>query len=221
MNQDNVFLKSEGDSWFLRNKDKLAKKHDDFANDSIISILKQYSIKPRKILEIGCSNGWRLDLLQKTYHAECAGVDPSDLAIQDGKKRYPKLILHRALASKLPMKDSFDLVIISFVFHWIAREELLKSVAEVDRMVQDDGFLLISDFAPDVATRVPYHHLPNENVYTYKANYSEIFTSSTLYTEIAYFTFNHDSDNLGAKSDSSSRGFCSLIRKSLEGFTAR
>lgn len=220
MNQDSIFFDYEGDNWFTRNKDKITKKRSVSSEDQVLKMLGEYGIKPRRILEVGCSNGWRLNNLQKKYKAECVGVEPSAEAVRDGKKRYPKLKLQRALASKMPIEGSFDLVIVSFVFHWIARDGLLKSVSEIDRLVKNEGFLIISDFSPDVPTRVLYHHLPEKNVYTYKLDYPKIFTSTAIYTPVGRFTFSQDYDKLDAKVDSSGRGACTLLRKSLKSFSA-
>ena len=218
MNQEKKFFENEGNNWFMRNKRALSDAHDAIKQDWILVMLEKYGIKPHRILEIGCSNGWRLDVLQKKYGAECVGVEPSIAAIEDGKQRYPLLKLHRGLASKLSIEGTFDLVIVPFVFHWVGRAELLRSVAEVDRVVADGGFLMISDFAPDAPMRTVYHHLPNEGVYTYKIDYANIFTSTALYSMVARFTFGHDSGKLETKVDSSARGVCVLLRKSFTDF---
>lgn len=218
MNQNKIFLETEGDNWFIRNKQAISDTPHARKKDWVSVMLDKYKIKPRRILEIGCSNGWRLEALRKKYKAECVGIEPSLKAINDGKKRYPALKLQRGLASKLPITEVFDLVIVSFVFHWVGREELLQSVAEVDRVVEDNGLIIISDFAPNAPIRVPYHHLPNKDVYTYKMDYAKIFTSTALYSLIARFTFNHSCDKLTAVVDASHRSDCVLLRKSLTGF---
>lgn len=44
--------------------------------------------------------------------------------------------------------------------------------------------MIIEDFNPSSACKVPYHHLYDKEVYTYKQNYSDIFVSSKLYNII-------------------------------------
>lgn len=215
-NQDAIFFKREGNQWFKRNKAKVEKKED-----GALFLLQQYNIIPKKVLEIGCSNGWRLAKIRKKYGCKCVGIDPSLEAINDGKKKYPDILLKRGLASTLPLKENFDVVIIYFVLHWISRETLLKSIAEIDRVVADGGYLMIGDFSPDVPTSVAYHHLPGKNVNTYKLDYANIFNSTFLYTKIASMTFEHDKNffsSLSPRVSSQDRAICSLLRKSLNDF---
>ena len=218
MNQDDIFFNSEGDQWFIRNQVKITERHNDKMDDPVLMMIDKCGLKPSQVLEIGCSNGWRLDLIKQKYGAHCVGVEPSLQALADGQKNYPTLELYRGRAAALPVENTFDLVVVPFVFHWVDRGELLRSVAEVDRVVADQGFLLISDFAPDGPTRVPYHHLPEKEVYTYKMNYSEIFTATALYQLVAHFTFSDSCDRVGAVDNSASRGACILLRKSANGF---
>jgi len=220
MNQDDIFFNSEGDQWFIRNQAKITERHNDKTDDPVLTMIDKSGLKPNQVLEIGCSNGWRLDLIKRKYGVRCVGVEPSLQAVEDGQKNYPSLELYRGRASALPIEDTFDLVVVPFVLHWVARDELLHSVAEVDRVVADQGFLIISDFAPDWPMRVPYHHLPNQEVYTYKMNYSEVFIATGLYQLVAHFTFNHDCDKVKAVDNSASRGACTLLRKSSDGFTS-
>jgi hypothetical protein len=119
-----------------------------------------------------------------------------------------------------PVDGQFDLVIVNYVLHWIDRSTLAWSICAIDGFVRDGGLLLLGDFLPDCQQRRRYHHMPEECVYTYKQNYSEIFTSLGLYKELARFTYNHDEpDSYSLQPTlSSSRGFCSLLNKSLDGY---
>lgn len=219
MNQDKVFLECEGDQWFLRNKIALE-------NDSkfdwpcyLIDLLEQKE-EIRTIVELGCSNGWRLhQLSQKLGQGQFVGVDASLEAIQEGKRLYPEVNLHQGLLSQVPLQEEFDLVIIYSVLHWIDRNTLAQSIAEIDRITKDGGFLLIGDFFPDFQHRRHYHHLPGEKVYTYKQDYAKIFESLGTYKEIARFTFHHDNRKLAIETcESSSRFTCVMLHKSLYSF---
>lgn len=219
MNQDKVFLECEGDQWFLRNKIALE-------NDSkfdwpcyLIDLLKQKE-EIRTIIELGCSNGWRLhQLSQKLGQGQFVGVDASLEAIQDGKKLYPELSLHQGLLSQVPLQEEFDLAIVNGVLCWVDRSSLVQSITEIDRLIKDGGFLLIGDFLPDFQHRRHYHHRPTEKIYTYKQDYAKIFESLGTYKEIARFTFNHDKRQLAIEPcESSSRYSCVMLHKSLYGF---
>ncbi len=59
MKQKSIFLKSEADAWFDRNKENLSKRdfEDDYTVKAILDISKSSSNKKLKILEIGCGGG--------------------------------------------------------------------------------------------------------------------------------------------------------------------
>jgi len=210
-NPEEIFLKKEGDNWFKRNK---GTAWEGGRWDPPLYLMEQYSLRPKRVLEIGCSNGWRLAEIIKKHHVKCVGVEPSPLAIKEGKKKNSKVIFKRGIASSLPLEETFDLVIINFVLHWVSREFLFKVIAEIDRVVADEGYLIIGDFLPDNPTKVRYHHLPKEEVYTYKQDYTQIFTVSALYQRVATISFDHEKYLLSSKTNSQHRGGCSLLRKS-------
>ena len=58
-------LKKEADNYFKRNIKKLSSQN--FDNNFTLESLEICKIKPKKILEIGCFNGYRLEQLRKYY----------------------------------------------------------------------------------------------------------------------------------------------------------
>ena len=124
----------------------------------------------------------------------------------------------RGLASEIPTQEKFDLVIVNFVLHWVAREELLRSISEIDRIVEDGGHLVVGDFLPDQPTMTNYHHLPGENVYTYKLDYADIFTSSSLYRAVSRMTFSEGKHDFSTNVPSADRAAVTLLQKSLNDF---
>jgi SAM-dependent methyltransferase len=217
--QDYIFLEGEGDSWFNRNSEAINEIKFDFPT-YLIDLIKDKS-GIRKIAELGCSNGWRLKKLQEIFpDILLSGIDASAAAIKDGQKKYPHLELHQGLLADIPLREEYNVVIVYFVFHWVDRSSLAKSIAEVDRLVRDGGMLIIGDFYPDFPQRRRYHHLPEDNVFTYKQNYSAIFESFGTYKEITKFTGNHDQEkDLAIQTcDSSSRFTCSVLHKSLTNY---
>lgn len=217
MNQDNIFLNYEGDNWFKRNMSSLLKTD---THDLIIEMIQLYNISPKNVLEIGASNGWRLNEINKRYGSVCVAVEPSELAIKDGEERYPHVKFQRAVVNELPFANNqkFDLIIINFVFHWIGREQLLKSVSEIDRVLSDGGFLIIGDFMPDSPNKVKYHHIKDKNVWTYKQDYAEIFTSSNVYKLIGLITGHHETRELDPLTDNKSRIAVTLLRKDYDNY---
>ena len=217
MNQDNIFLKSEGDNWFKRNMSALTGVHD---QDFVVNLIQLYNITPENVLEIGASNGWRLNEISKIHDCNCIAVEPSELAIKTGKEKYPHIEFHRAVANELPFDNDrkFDLVIINFVFHWISREKLFKSVSEIDRVLSDGGLLIIGDFMPDSPNKVNYHHIKDEGMWTYKQDYTKVFISSNIYKLIGSMTGHHETKKYDPFVDAKSRMAVTLLKKDYDNY---
>ena len=168
--QDQIFVAFEGDKWFERNRDAL--ERFDPESDFPLRLVELYHLRPYSVLEVGAANGYRLAAISERYGARVVAVEPSVEAIVDGETRFPDVEFVRGGASAIPLQELFDLIIVNFVFHWIDRTNLLRSVAEIDRLLVGGGFLIIGDFYPSNLTKVRYHHLSEEEVYTYKQNYA-------------------------------------------------
>lgn len=215
MLQDSVFIQSEGDRWFERNR--MALNSFDATADLPLKLIELYKLRPERVVEIGAANGFRLATIHARTGADVVAVEPSARAILNGKASFPQVAFIRGSASAVPLRESFDLVIVNFVFHWIDRATLLRSVAEVDRLVQDGGFLLIGDFHPSNCLQIRYHHLKNQDVRTYKQNYAAIFVASGLYHPICLVTGQHGAQGLGGKVAEAERIGAWLLRKDMQG----
>jgi ubiquinone/menaquinone biosynthesis C-methylase UbiE len=189
MNQKDIFLLGEGNAWFKRNKEKLSKL--DVTSDMVLNAIKFIELPcPSRILEIGCGDGTRLENLKTIFSKiECFGIDPSEDAIRFGKEKY-NLNLQVSTADNLPFeKDFFDLVIFGFSLYLCDRKDLFKIAYEADRILSNNGYLIIIDFQPPFAYKNAYIHF-NE-VYTYKMDYSLMFKWNPAYTEIYKVTSSH------------------------------
>lgn len=188
--QDKAFWDSEGDAWFQRNRESLLDPAK-VANDPVLVMIQSAGLQPQKVLEVGCADGWRLAELQARYDCKCCGIDPSANAIEDGHRRHPMLPLFRSTVAAMRFTPAwFDLVIVSFCFHWIDRSHLLRSVSEIDRVLKPSGYLIINDFAPRFPCKRAYKH--REGLWTYKQKYWEIFTASGLYSLRALSHYDYD-----------------------------
>jgi hypothetical protein len=104
---------------------------------------------------------------------------------------------------------------VNFVFHWIERSNLLKSVAEIDRLLGNKGFLIIGDFFPSNFVKVRYHHLAKQEVYTYKQDYAAGFLASGLYHAVAALTSHHATIELSSEVSEDERTSVCLLQKEL------
>lgn len=191
--QETVFRDGEGDAWFARNRDALLARNGPDWVEFLVSLLGDKS-RISSVCDLGCANGWRLARLASLVApgARLTGVDASAAAIADGRARYGDVtLMHGIVEAPPPLGAPFDLVIASFVLHWIARRQLASAIAAIDGIVTRGGYLALADFLPDRPTKRIYHHLPGEDVWTFKQDYAQCFLGLGLYREIARVTFDH------------------------------
>lgn len=210
MKQDDVFFAGEGDHWWQRNASFLEAK---IPTDWPLHLITQYALAPARVLEIGCSNGWRLAAINRRLGVPVTGVEPSMQAIADGQSRYPAIRFVRATASAIPLEEQFSLVIVNFVLHWVSRDTLMVTLGEIDRMVAPGGYLIVGDFLPDAPTSVRYHHLPEQEVYTYKQDYAAPFLATGCYAPLSLVVFDHATGKPRSNLASMDRAACVLLSK--------
>ena len=71
MKQSEVFLNGEAEQWFARNQATIPQKHD-----PVMAAIESAKIKPDYLLEVGCSNGWRVKAMQQKWKCKANGIDP-------------------------------------------------------------------------------------------------------------------------------------------------
>ena len=191
-NQKDIFLKDEGNEWYLRNKhvyqepDKL---------ESLVDLFSKLEIEPKILLEIGCSNGSRLNEVHSKYKCHCFGIDPSGLAIEEGKKTYSDLDLSVGTADLLPFKEKqFDVIVFGFCLYLCDRKDLFKIAYEADRCLKDGGYIVLKDFSPPFAFKNTYTH--KEGLYSYKMDYSRMFEWNPVYQRIYQLILSHSGTTL-------------------------
>jgi trans-aconitate methyltransferase len=203
-----VWQKKEADNWFKRNKNSLGSKED-----LIMFIIELYKIKPKKVIEIGCSNGYRLSKIHEKYGSRVVGIEPSQKALKDGKKKWPFIKFINGMCESFSLKEKVDLVIINFVFHWISRQNLLECFSRIDKIVENNGYIIIGDFGTENSFKRKYHHLKDKEIFTYKQEYQNLLKTSRLYREIAMLKFNHDTGEITSHIDDNDMGTLSLLQK--------
>ena len=178
----NLIKKSEGDNYFLRNNKEI------FVNDHCLDSLKKINIRPKKVLEIGCSNGRSLNnyknyLQRRKVKCECYGIDLSKKAIKDGRKKYNNLKFFNYSSLQLEKFNfKFDLIICGFFLYLLDRDLIFRQFDLVHKKLNKNGFLLINDLQP------LFPHINNnehvKGLKTFKMDYSHFLESSYLFKEI-------------------------------------
>ena len=94
----------------------------------------------KKVLEIGCSDGYYASLYSKTAEF-VTGIDLSDEGIRLAKERnLTNADFHVVDAHKLPFgESSYDIVIVNSLLHHL---DLSIALKEIDRVLKTNGILL-------------------------------------------------------------------------------
>tara|TARA_Y100000294_G_C8427190_1_gene285242 strand:- start:57 stop:725 length:669 start_codon:yes stop_codon:yes gene_type:complete len=197
--------------WFSRNKKHILNKMSDKYDEKIDDLIKTNNLKAKNILELGCSNGYKLIKYKELLKSKnCYGIDVSKKAILDGKKRYKglKLLNYSSLEiNKIKLK--FDLVICGFFLYQLDRDYIFQQFDLIYKKLNENGLLLIRDFDPLFKhTNMDFN---NKKLNTYKMSYDNFLIESGLFEmiyKIKYKTLTSDKKKF--KSDKISY---SLFRK--------
>lgn len=195
MSQTDEFYMGEGDAWFGRNKDALEKLNLQDEMEPLLSVLRPFMSKVTSILEIGSSDGRRLEYLCNQLDSKGVGLDPSFNAVRNGNERLKRnlndlITLQHGDARSLPYtKSEFDLVLFGFCLYLIDRDHLNEVVQEANRVLKKGGFLLIFDFDVLELQTVPYLHKSGIN--TYKDDYQRYFLELGNYHLVSKISFGH------------------------------
>jgi len=206
-----IFSNGEGDAWFERNRNSVS--NIDFENDLVIKAFQEITdsnilAKKLKVLEIGCGNGSRLGYIKSKYQAEVYGLDPSKNAVLEALNLGVNAV--QGTADELPFStDFFDVLIFGFCLYLCDREDLFKINYEADRILNDDGFIIIIDFFSQHHTTRKYHH--KDGLLSYKMDYTKLFTWHPYYNMISNHIIHHVSKKI--TDDANEYISVSLIRK--------
>ena len=184
MKQKDIFLTGEGNAWFNRNANALAEQILPDSDPLLVELigLKEHLAAVQggvRVLEVGCGAGGRMSWLQQNMGLECHGIDPSDIAVSEANSAGVRAQV--GTADHLAFTDkSFDVVIFGFCLYLCDRGDLFKIAAEADRVLRDQGWLLIKDFYSPIPLATAYHH--KAGVYSYKMDYKTLFTWNPDYS---------------------------------------
>lgn len=172
--QKEIFLQSEGDAWFTRNKQGVATRKlpdDDGLLREILDVIP-HNAGVLKVLEIGCGDGTRLAWLKNNINADCYGIEPSAQAVAEACTK--GINVKQGTADMLPFDNqSFDIVMFGFCLYLCDREDLFRIACEADRVLRKPGWLMIMDFYSPIPRARNYHHRPG--MQSYKMDYRSLF----------------------------------------------
>jgi len=177
MRQKQAFIEGEGDAYWRRNSGGEHRVND----DPVLRVLERLGIRRRAVIEIGCGSCDRLASLHAATGAACFGIDPSKAAIDFASAHHPQLTLKVGTADVLPFPSAaFDLVIFGFCLYVVDPDDLFVIAAEADRVLENQGTLLIHDFCTPRPYSNDYAH--RDGIRSHKMDRSTMFTWNPAYS---------------------------------------
>ena len=181
------FTGEDGDSWYNRNKDIVSKVN---LTDKIIAEnIERYVNNGASIdiLEIGCSDGSRLNRLHERVDANLFGIDISSRAIGEGKCKFKDISLTcNNFLDESYEGQKFDVVICGFFLYYILKEDLSRIVFKIDSILKDNGHLIMTDFFSKEYMEKKCTH--RENLFMHKMDHSKLFLAYPNYAHISRHT---------------------------------
>ncbi len=194
LHQADSFLAGEADQWFERNRDALAQRSAE--DDPVMAAIDRLGVMPRRAVELGAANGYRLDWMREYFGTDGIGIEPSAAAVADGRARFPEIRLEQGLAHDIARLDGpFDMVVFGFCLYLVDRDGLFGLAAAVDRALAPGGHLAIFDFAPPVPLRNAYAY--KSGLFSYKLDYASMFAWNPAYVEVYRQLSDHDGRPFG------------------------
>jgi ubiquinone/menaquinone biosynthesis C-methylase UbiE len=204
-----IVKKKEADNFFKRNLHFYNSPEGlDTKDYRILDLIKVNNLRPKSVLEIGCSTGIRLNQYQNILNTKINyGIDLSSKAINLGKKKYKKLKLFKLSSLEInKIKENFDLIICGFFLYLLDREEIFNQFNLISKKLKLNGYLIINDFDPLFKHSNTSIH--NKNLRSFKTSYDNFLEESGLF-KIIYkirnnFTLTKTIDKKKYKSDDNS-----------------
>ena len=121
-------------------------------SERMLTRLELLAIKPVRVLDLGCRNGYQLDTLQNRFpEAQITGTDPAGLPETAAKRWWQKRSKARILPADphdLPFDDGhFDLVVSNLLLPWC--HDPARVFAEAARVLANDGAFMFTSAGPD------------------------------------------------------------------------
>lgn len=186
--QKEIFMSGEGDGWFQRNTASLeeSRKNREWLYEQIVMEIQEGA----SFLEIGCADGSNLAGILDSKKIKGFGIDPSSEAIQSGREKYPDLSLSVGSSDSLKFEDSsMNAVWMGFCLYLVDRPFLMPTVSEVDRVLKNNGVLIITDFDPGYPVKRSYSHVSGCS--SWKMDYSRLWLANPAYSLVRKISYSH------------------------------
>ena len=126
---------------YYRDMSKYEEDRDYKLHEVTCSILKQRYSLTAKILDVGCSTGHLLHLLQKQGFKNLQGVDPAPKAREAALEQFGLPVTTASINTFKP-KEKYDLIILSAVLEHLS--DISGSLKKIGSWLAEDGSIFIS-----------------------------------------------------------------------------
>lgn len=145
-------------------------------NHPVIKLLATTKIKPKKVLEIGCSTGFVLKTIKNMTRARCYGIDSSKKAIKEGKLLFKDVHLQNGFfENNLFKNEKFDLIICGFFLFLTPPDKILRIFSKIDDKLNYNGHVIIYDFYNKGFHKKKYKH--NKLLKVHRYDFKKVFLS--------------------------------------------
>lgn len=107
----------------------------------IIKVLKDYGVFKGDFIDVGCSDGWTVELLQKEFGCTGVGITIDDGDVEECKK-YGISVVKSDMCTLPMLDDSLDFVYCRQTLEHSVNP--LSALLEMKRVVKNDGFIVLS-----------------------------------------------------------------------------
>jgi ubiquinone/menaquinone biosynthesis C-methylase UbiE len=201
LNKDE-FWRTDGFAWYERNRGKFL----DEKTDPIMRAIRRMKYPPKKVLEFGCSDGYRLQWIHDLYAAKVTGCEISSDVVQKGKGLHPDVELWACSVSEFERNTgSFDLIIFGFCLYLVDVDVLFRVATNTDLMLKNKGSIIVWDYMPEKDHlfrrylhnyRVNEHHQDFRKMFTWHPYYKQVYFDDTA-PEGPVFTLQKEMDYEG------------------------
>lgn len=99
---------------------------------------------PGKILDLGAGLGYFTECCNR-FGIECIGLEGSEYAVKEAKKRFDMDIRHHYLEEKLPFEDNnFSIVICNQVIEHLPKNTVKFMLKECYRVLKNEGIIVVN-----------------------------------------------------------------------------
>lgn len=176
-------LRQDGDGYHSRNYAGIGTIADPIFQ--ALSLVHETS-PIRRVLEIGCTTGFRLEKVRVAFDASCVGLEISPAAVSEGREKYPRVEIREGTAPRdleAWADAEFDLIIVGHLQYLLPRESLFRLASEVDRLLAAGGHIVLMDFLSPTPVSAAYSH--HEDLTVFKHDPSAPWLWSPTYTLVA------------------------------------